>query len=36
MTTPPTARSSKRSKLEEVIDDGKLIIICFYEHVETF
>ena len=36
MTTPPTIRSRKRSKQEEVTDDGKLIIICFYEHVETF
>ena len=33
MTTPPTA---KRSKQEEVSDDGKLIVICFYKHVETF
>ena len=43
MTTPPTTKSTKysrkRSQQEEVTDfsdDGKLIIICFSEHVETF
>ena len=43
MTTPPTTRSSrlscKRPKHEKVTDfsdDGKLIVICFSEHGETF
>ena len=43
MTTPPTTRSSrlscKRPKQEKVTDfsdDGKLIVICFSKHVETF
>ena len=41
MTTPPTTRSSrlsykrpKQEKVTEFLDDGKLIVICFSEHVE--